>query len=161
MKTAAYLGTFDPITYGHIDVINRGSRIFDRLLIAVASHNNTKNSLFTADERRDMVRKAVKDLKNVEVETFNGLAVDYIHKKGINIIIRGLRMISDFEYEFQMALTNRKLNSEIETIFMMPNESYSYISSRLIKEAASLGADLNAFVPDFVQKALKKKKDRG
>ncbi len=157
MRTAAYLGTFDPVTYGHIDVIKRGSRIFDKLFIGVASRNNTKSALFTIDERVKMLKRAVKGVKNAKVEPFNGLAVDYVSEKGIHIIIRGLRMVSDFEYEFHMALTNRKLNSDIETIFMMPSESYSYISSRLIKEAASLGADLRDFVPGFVQKALAEK----
>jgi len=157
MRKVAYLGTFDPVTYGHIDVVKRASYISDSLLIGVAGSSGNKRLLFTIEERVDMIKKAVKDIENVEIESFNGLAVDYVEKKGIKVIVRGLRMISDFEYEFQMALTNRKLNDKIETIFMMPSESYSYISSRLIKEAASLGADLSVFVPDFVQKALKKK----
>jgi pantetheine-phosphate adenylyltransferase len=160
MRKAAYLGTFDPVTYGHIDVIKRASSIFDTLLIGAAESNVVKNSLFTIEERLDMLRKAVKGIDNVEVESFDELAVDYVEKKKIDVMVRGLRMISDFEYEFQMALTNRKLNKRIETIFMMPNESYSYISSKLIKEAASLGADLSAFVPDFVQEALKKKQKK-
>lgn len=154
---AAYLGTFDPITYGHIDVIERASKIFDKLLIGVARDKGEKRSLFNIDERVDMLKKSVRHLSNIEVEPFSGLAVEYVKDRGINVIVRGLRMISDFEYEFQMALTNRKLNSNIETIFMMPSESYSYISSKLIKEAASLGADLKDFVPDFVMKALVKK----
>ncbi len=154
MRRAAYLGTFDPITYGHIDVIERASKIFDKLLIGVAEDSTEKRSLFSVNDRIDMLKKAVKHLANVEVELFEGLAVNYVKSKGINVIVRRLRMISDFEYEFQMALTNRKLNSDIETIFMMPNESYSYISSRLIKEAASLGADIGYFVPDFVKEAL-------
>ena len=157
MRKAAYLGTFDPVTYGHIDVIERAVNIFDKLLIGVASDSSSKKSLFKISKRVDMLKKTVKHLPNVEVERFEGLAVNYVEKKGINVIVRGLRMISDFEYEFQMALTNRKLNKKIETIFMMPSESYSYISSRLIKEAASLGADVGAFVPDFVKKALAKK----
>ncbi|MFH1753065.1 MAG: pantetheine-phosphate adenylyltransferase [Candidatus Omnitrophota bacterium] len=160
MKKAAYLGTFDPVTYGHIDVIKRASYIFDSLLIGVAANSRDKKSLFPVAQRADMMNKAVKGIKNVEVESFDGLAVDYVEKKRINIIVRGLRMISDFEYEFQMALTNRKLNDRIETIFMMPSESYSYISSRLIKEAASLGANVSVFVPDFVQEALIKKLKR-
>ncbi len=158
MKKAAYLGTFDPVTYGHIDVIERASKIFDKLLIGVAKEDNTKRFLFGIDERVEMIEKAVEHLSDkVEVEPFGGLAVNYVRKKGINIIVRGLRMIYDFEYEFQMALTNRKLAKDIETIFLMPNESYSYISSRLIKEAASLGADVGDFVPDFVKEALKEK----
>lgn len=157
MKKAAYLGTFDPVTFGHIDVIKRASKVFDGLLIGVADDTNEKRSLFSIEERTQMLKEAVKALSNIEVEPFNELAVDYVSKRGIDVIVRGLRMISDFEYEFQMALTNRRLNSRIETIFLMPNELYSYISSRLIKEAASLGANLKDFVPDFVQDALKKK----
>ncbi len=157
---AAYIGTFDPVTYGHVDVIKRASYIYDSLLIGVATGGGNKKSLFTAKERAEMIKRAVKDIKNVKVELFDCLAVDYVEGKGIKVIVRGLRMISDFEYEFQMALTNRKLNNKIETIFMMPSESYSYISSRLIKEAASFGANLSAFVPDFVQEALKKKQKK-
>ncbi|NQT06636.1 MAG: pantetheine-phosphate adenylyltransferase [Candidatus Omnitrophica bacterium] len=160
MKWAAYLGTFDPITYGHIDVIERASRIFDKLLISVVCNTDPKKGLFGIEERVDMAKKAVKHLSNVEVEPFSGLAVNYVKKKGINVIVRGLRMVSDFEYEFQMALTNRKLDKDIETIFLMPSESYSYISSKLIKEAASLGADVKDFVPDFVKKALAKKQKK-
>ena len=157
MNRAAYLGTFDPVTNGHIDVIQRAARIFDKLLIGAVEQKADKRLLFTVDERVDMLRKAVDGMPNVEVVKFEGLAVDFVRKRKISVIVRGLRMISDFEYEFQMALTNRKLAREIETIFMMPSESYSYISSRLIKEAASFGADLRAFVPDFVQKALGKR----
>ncbi|MBL7068720.1 MAG: pantetheine-phosphate adenylyltransferase [Candidatus Omnitrophica bacterium] len=157
MNKAAYLGTFDPITYGHIDLIERASKVYDKLLIGVAEDSGEKKSFFTIDERVSMLKEAVKHLPDVDVEHFGGLAVNYVKKKGIYVIIRGLRMISDFEYEFQMALTNRKLDSEIETVFLMPNESYSYISSRLIKEAASLGADVSDFVPGFVKEALSKK----
>lgn len=151
---AIYPGNFDPITYGHIDIIKRAVKIFDELIIAVACDSH-KETLFTAQERQAMIKKALGAYKNIKVEIFKGLVVDYAKRKKINIILRGLRMISDFEYEFQMALTNRKLDSSIETVFMMPNESYSYISSKLIKEAASLGATLKGFVPDFVAKALK------
>ena len=155
-RIAVYPGTFDPVTFGHIDIIKRASTIFDELIVAVA-HVGSKNSLFTTGERLDMVKKAVGGMRNVKVNRFNSLVVDYVKSRKSNVIVRGLRMISDFEYEFQMALTNRKINKTIETIFMMPNESYSYISSRLIKEAASLGADLKDFVPAFVEKKLKKK----
>jgi len=157
MNKAAYLGTFDTITYGHIDVIERAFKMFDGLLIGVAKDSGEKLSLFSVEERVTMLKEAVKHLPGIKVEPFDGLAVNYVKKKGINVIIRGLRMISDFEYEFQMALTNRKLDSNIETVFLMPNESYSYISSRLIKEAASLGADVSSFVPPFVKEALSKK----
>lgn len=153
---AVYPGTFDPVTYGHIDIVKRAAKIFDKVIIAVA-HNDQKSPLFTAEERVLMLKDAVKPLKNVVVDDFEGLAVDYVKSKGARVMIRGLRMISDFEYEFQMALTNRKLSEGIETIFMMPNESYSYISSKLIKEAASLGADVKKFIPKKVQVLLKKK----
>ncbi|MGE4357990.1 MAG: pantetheine-phosphate adenylyltransferase [Candidatus Omnitrophota bacterium] len=153
---AVYPGTFDPITYGHLDIIKRAINLFDKVIIAVAK-NPAKETLFTWQERVNLVKKAVEDIERVEVEPFSGLVVDYLKKKKAKIIIRGLRMISDFEYEFQMALTNRKISSSVETIFMMPNEAYSYLSSKLIKEAGALGADLSSFVPSFVEQALRKK----
>jgi len=155
-KIVVYPGTFDPITYGHIDIIQRASRIFDRVIVAVA-HNKAKGALFTVGERVGLIKSAVKGLKNVEVDDFGGLVVDYVKKSGSNVMIRGVRMISDFEYEFQMALTNRKLAGDIETIFMMPHEDYSYVSSKLIKEAASLGADVGKFLPKEAKAALEKK----
>lgn len=155
-RKAVYPGSFDPITYGHIDIIKRASRLYDTVYIAVA-HSTDKKLLFTVRERVNMAKKATEGLKNVIVEDFNGLVVDYVRRKKSCVIIRGLRMISDFEYEFQMALTNRKLAGDVETIFMMPNESYSYLSSKLIKEAVGLGANVPDFVPDFVENALKKK----
>ena len=130
--------------------------MFDEVIVAVAEKPQ-KQTLFTFKQRLDFLKRATGDFDNVTVEGFKGLTIDYAAKRRINIIIRGLRMISDFEYEFQMALTNRKLSSNIETIFLMPHESYSYLSSKLIKEAASLGADISSFVPDFVERALKKK----
>jgi len=153
---AIYPGTFDPVTYGHIDLMKRAVKIFDTVIIAVA-HNTHKNPLFTVQERVGMLREATKGIRGVVIEDFDGLVVDYVRKKRVSVMIRGLRMISDFEYEFQMALTNRKLAQDIETIFMMPSESYSYLSSKLIKEAFALGADVRAFVPGFVTKALAKK----
>jgi pantetheine-phosphate adenylyltransferase len=155
-QRAIYAGSFDPVTYGHIDLIKRAQEIFSEVIVAVA-HNPHKKPLFNARERVDMLKKATADLKDVIIDDFDGLVVDYARKKKTKVLIRGLRMISDFEYEFQMALTNRKLSPDIETIFLMPQESYSYLSSKLLKEAASLGADLSSFVPDFVEKALKKK----
>jgi len=155
-KIAVYPGTFDPVTYGHIDIITRASKIFDKVIVAVA-HNKAKGTFFTVEERVEMLKDAIKDIKNVTVDDFNDLVVDYVKRTGSNVMIRGLRMISDFEYEFQMALTNRKLANDIETIFMMPHEDYSYVSSKLIKEAASLGADMASFIPKKAEIALKKK----
>lgn len=155
-KIAVYPGTFDPITYGHIDLIKRASRIFDKVIVAVA-HNQPKVTLFSVEERVAMLKAAVKGMENVAVDDFNGLVVDYVKKQGSCVMIRGLRMLSDFEYEFQMALTNRKLASDIETIFMMPHEEYSYVSSKLIKEAAMFGADLTKFIPKLCAEALKRK----
>jgi pantetheine-phosphate adenylyltransferase len=155
-QKAIYPGTFDPVTYGHIDLIKRAQEIFSQVIVAVA-HNPHKKPLFSTKERVTMLKKATADLKGIVITDFDGLVVDYARKNKAKVLIRGLRMISDFEYEFQMALTNRKLSPDIETIFLMPQESYSYLSSKLLKEAASLGADLSCFVPDFVEKALKRK----
>jgi len=155
-QIAIYPGTFDPVTYGHIDLIKRAQEIFPELIVAVA-HNPHKSPIFSLEERVAMLKQATAGLKGVEISQFDGLVVDFARKHKAKVLIRGLRMISDFEYEFQMALTNRKLSPDIETIFLMPQESYSYLSSKLLKEAASLGADLSSFVPDFVEKALKKK----
>ena len=153
---AVYPGTFDPVTYGHVDIIKRAARIYEKVVVAVA-HNEDKNPLFNVEERVSMLKDSVKGLANVVVDDFNGLAVEYVRNKGSRVMIRGLRMISDFEYEFQMALTNRKLSEDVETIFMMPNERYSYISSKLMKEAARLGADVKNFIPKKVQVLLKRK----
>ncbi|MGB2631031.1 MAG: pantetheine-phosphate adenylyltransferase [Candidatus Omnitrophota bacterium] len=155
-KTAVYPGTFDPVTYGHLDVIKRCSYLFDKVIIAVA-HGSEKKTLFSVEERVAMLTDAVAEYGNVEVDDFNGLVVDYVKERSTKVVVRGLRMISDFEYEFQMALTNRKLAPDIETIFMMPNEAYSYLSSKLIKEIASMKADLSKFVPAHVEKKLKEK----
>ncbi|RKY31832.1 MAG: pantetheine-phosphate adenylyltransferase [Candidatus Omnitrophota bacterium] len=156
-QKAVYPGSFDPITYGHLDIIKRAQEIFSEVIIAVA-HNPRKKPLFSVEERVEMIKRASRDdIEGLIIEDFDGLVIDYTSKKKAKVIIRGLRMISDFEYEFQMALTNRKLAPQLETIFLMPQESYSYLSSSLLKEAASLGADLSHFVPDFVEKALKNK----
>ena len=153
-----YPGTFDPVTFGHIDLIQRALGIFDNVVVAVAHHSTEKKPFFSVAERVDFLRQATRDLGDrVTVESFDGLVVDYARKKGASAMIRGVRMISDFEYEFQMALTNRKLASDIETIFLMPHESYAYISSRLIKEVAELHGDIQSFVPPFVLEAIKKK----
>ncbi len=154
--TAVYAGTFDPVTYGHIDLMERGRRIFDRLILAVAE-SNEKGPVFTLRERVEILKEVVKDMPGVEVDQFSGLLVDYMQGRGVRVVLRGLRAISDFEHEFQIALTNRKLNEEIETIFMMPKQDYSYISSRILKEIVRLGGDVREFVPPLVQKKLEKK----
>jgi pantetheine-phosphate adenylyltransferase len=155
-QKAIYPGTFDPVTNGHIDVIRRAVKLFGEVTVAVA-HNPQKNPLFSVEERVGFLKKSLKDVEGVAVVSFNGLVVDFARKNKAMIVIRGLRMLSDFEYEFQMALTNRKLADDIETIFLMPSESFSYLASKLLKEAASLGADLSHFLPSFVESALKKK----
>ena len=153
---AIYPGSFDPVTLGHIDLIKRAKRIFDEVLVAVA-HNERKHPLFSIKDRIEMLKEVTKGMKGVQVEAFEGLVIDYARRKKTNVIIRGLRMISDFEYEFQMALTNRRLNENIETVFLMPSEGFSFLSSTLLKEAAALGADISSFVPDFVEKRLKER----
>ena len=155
-QKAIYPGTFDPVTYGHLDIIKRAQDIFSEVIVAVA-HNPHKKPLFGVHERVAMLKRSTKDLQGVEIRDFDGLVVDYARANKARVIVRGIRMLSDFEYEFQMALTNRKLKPDIETIFLMPHESYSYLSAKLLKEAASLGADLSSFVPDFVEAALKKR----
>ena len=156
-----YPGSFDPITLGHIDLIQRACRLFDEVVMGVVVHPSKEKTLFTHVQRLKLVKECLKGFKNVRVEEFDGLVVDYARKKKIKILLRGLRMISDFEYEFQMALTNRKLCQDIETIFLMPHPNFSFVSSRLIKEAFCLGADVSCFVPRPVLKALNKKKDEG
>jgi pantetheine-phosphate adenylyltransferase len=157
MKTiAVYAGSFDPLTLGHLDLIQRTAEIFDRVILAIAAESS-KTSLFTLEERVDLTQTAVKGLGKVEVESFDGLAVDFVRSRGAEVMIRGVRAHSDFEYEFRMALTNRKLAPEIETLFMMPNESHSYVSSSLVKEVAELGGDVSGFVTPEVQAALVKK----
>jgi len=155
-QVALYPGTFDPVTNGHIDLIIRAHEIFHDVIVAVA-HNPHKHPVFSVKERMSMLKQAVSGMDGVTVTHFDGLVVDFAHKMKAKVLVRGVRMLSDFEYEFQMALTNRKISSDIETIFLMPHESYSYLSAKLIKEAAGLGADLSAFVPEFVGKALQKK----
>ncbi len=155
-QAAIYPGTFDPVTYGHLDLIRRAVGVFGEVTVAVAA-NPHKKPLFSMQERVKLLQRSTADFPGVTVESFHGLVVDYAHRKKAKVLIRGLRMLSDFEYEFQMALTNRKFNPEVETIFLMPQDCYSYLSSKLLREAVSLGADVSFFVPDFVQAALKKK----
>ena len=156
MTLAVYPGSFDPLTNGHVDIITRGVRLFDRIIVAIAS-NGEKAPLFTMDERVEMTRRVFKDHGNVEVDTFDGLLVDYVERRKADVIVRGLRAVSDFEFEFQMALMNRRLDAEIETVFMMPAEQYTYISSRLIKEVFALGGRVHGLVPDVVEARLRDK----
>lgn len=156
MKRAIYPGSFDPITLGHIDVIQRGTQVFDEVIVAVAN-NDAKQPLFTAEERIDMIRHALGTKKGVTVIQLDGLLVDYARHDGIKIILRGLRAVSDFEFEFQMALANRRLFPQIETIYMTPKEEYSFLSSRIVKEIARLGGDVSQFVPPVVSSRLKAK----
>lgn len=154
MKRAVYAGSFDPVTNGHLDVLTRAAKIFDELIVAVA-HNPEKRGLFTPEERVELLKTATTGISNVRITHFHGLLVDFSKREGACAIIRGLRAVSDFEFEFQMALMNRRLEPALETLFLMPREEYSYVSSRLVKEVASLGGDVTAFVPGPVVKALK------
>ncbi len=153
---AVYPGTFDPVTNGHIDLVERSLRIFDEVIVAVAA-NPKKAPLFALEERIDMFKKAIAGYKHVKIEGFDGLLVDYVKRKSAVGIIRGLRAVSDFEYEMQMALMNRRLDSRIEAVFLMPNEEYSFITSTIVKEAASYGGDVSSLVPKVVVEKLKKK----
>jgi pantetheine-phosphate adenylyltransferase len=156
MRTAIYPGSFDPLTNGHLDVIERAVKLFDRVVVAVAK-NEGKQPLFTLDERLKLVRRGIQHLRNVEADSFDNLLVDYVEQRSAQAIIRGLRAVSDFEFEFQLALMNRKLNEKVETIFMMPKDTYTFLSSRIVKEIARLGGDVSAFVPAHVRTALAKK----
>jgi pantetheine-phosphate adenylyltransferase len=153
---AVFPGSFDPLTNGHVDIISRGARLFDRLVVAILV-NAEKSPLFTTGERVEMTRAVFASMPNVEVDTFDGLLVDYVERRKAQVIVRGLRAVSDFEYEFQMALMNRRLNGKIETVFMMPAEQYSYISSRLIKEVFSLGGRVQGLVPELIEERLREK----
>lgn len=153
---AIYPGTFDPVTNGHLDIIQRGAEIFERIIVAVASSRN-KKPLFSLEERVEMLRKTAAGYKGVTVESFDGLLVDYARSKGARVIIRGLRAVSDFEYEFQLALMNRKLNPEMDTFFVMPSEKYVYLNSGLIKEISRMGGDISSLVPGEVLNNLKAK----
>ena len=157
---AVYPGSFDPLTNGHVDIIVRGARLFDHIIIAIAE-NAEKAALFTMDERKEIVRAVFKDEPRVEVESFDGLLVNYVARRGADVIVRGLRAVSDFEYEFQMTLMNQRLDARIETVFMMPAEKYSYISSRLIKEVFALGGQVHGLVPDMVETHLREKVSGG
>jgi pantetheine-phosphate adenylyltransferase len=156
MRTAIYPGSFDPLTNGHLDVVQRAAKLFDRVVLAVAK-NEGKHPLFTLEERVALVNKSIAHLPNVEADSFDSLLVEYAVRRKAQVIVRGLRAVSDFEFEFQLALMNRKLNENIETIFMMPKDTYTFLSSRIVKEIARLGGDVGTFVPVHVETALIKK----
>jgi pantetheine-phosphate adenylyltransferase len=156
VRRAIYPGSFDPITNGHLDVIDRASRLFDEVIVAVAQ-NDQKNSLFTAEERMELIKGVMNGNPNVRVTRFDGLLVEFARAQGATAVVRGLRAVSDFEFEFQMALMNRKLEPGIETIFLMPAENYTYLSSRIVKEIARLGGNVNVFVPPSIAAALREK----
>ena len=150
---AVYPGSFDPVTNGHIDLIQRGAALFDTVIVAVLS-NTEKSHLFTVEERAEMLEEAIHGLKNVCVTSFDGLLVDFVEQVGASVIVRGIRAVSDYEYELQMALMNRRLLNKVETVFMLPAESYSFLSSKLVKEIAQHGGAIRGFVPDKVEKRL-------
>jgi pantetheine-phosphate adenylyltransferase len=156
MKIGVYPGTFDPVTHGHTDIVTRGLRIFEKVIVAVAP-NPSKHSLFNLEERLDMVRLVTQDIPHVEVTIFDGLLVDFVQRSGAHAILRGLRAISDFEHEFQMALVNRKLAESVETVFLMPSEEYSYLSSTIIKDVATHGGSLKDFLHPIVARRLQER----
>lgn len=156
LTKAIYPGSFDPVTLGHLDLIQRSSNLFDKIIVSV-TNNRVKQPLFTIQERVEMLQEVTAGINGVEVDSFSGLLVDYARSKQAQIVLRGLRAISDFEFEFQMALTNRKIDPSVNTLFMMPNEEFSYLSSSIIREIASLGGDVTPFVPVAVAERLKKK----
>ena len=153
-RIAVYPGSFDPLTNGHVDIILRGAHIFDKIVLALLV-NVDKNPLFSLEDRVEITRKVFQEYPNVEVDTFDGLLVDYAKRRDISVIVRGLRAISDFEYELQMALMNRRLSPDTETVFMMPAEQYTYVSSRLVKEVFALGGSVSGLVPELVEERLK------
>jgi pantetheine-phosphate adenylyltransferase len=159
MRTVIYPGSFDPLTNGHLDVIQRATKLFDKVVVAVA-RSESKHPLFTLEERVGLVHQAVRHWQHVEADSFEGLLIDYVERRSAQAVIRGLRALSDFEFEFQLALMNRKLNERIETIFMMPKDTYTFLSSRIVKEIAHLGGDVSAFVPAHVRAALAAKFSR-
>jgi len=158
-RVAVFPGSFDPLTNGHVDIILRGARLFDSIVVAIL-RNAEKDPLFTPEERVDTVREVFREYPNVDVESFEGLLVDYAHRRKASVIVRGLRAVSDFEFELQMALMNRRLGPEMETVFMMPAEQYTYVSSRLIKEVFALGGPIAGLVPEVVELRLREKQEQ-
>jgi pantetheine-phosphate adenylyltransferase len=156
MRTVIYPGSFDPFTNGHLDVVRRAARVFDRVIVAVA-RNDAKNPLFSVDERTELVRVACSGIPNIEADSFDCLLVNYVVERGACAVVRGLRAVSDFEFEFQLALMNRRLNEQVETLFLTPKDTYTFVSSRIVKEIARLGGDVSPFVPEHVRAALKAK----
>jgi len=155
-RIAVYPGTFDPITYGHIDVVHRATELFSRVIVLVA-RNSTKQPMFDAEERAAMIREVFRTRRRVEVDLFDGLLVDYARRRRATVVVRGLRAVSDFEFEFQMALTNRKLAPQVDTVFLMPHEKYTYLNSSIVREVARLGGDVAGFVPPTVRRRLMEK----
>lgn len=158
-RTALYPGSFDPFTNGHLDILQRAMEMYDKVIITVAV-NKRKNAVFSGQERVDLIRETIRDYDwadRVEIEQFTGLLIDFARKKGVHVLLRGVRQISDFEYEFRMALTNRRLAPDIDTVFLMPDEQLTFISATIVKEVAAWGGDLSSFVPDNVAAALRKK----
>jgi pantetheine-phosphate adenylyltransferase len=155
-KIAIYPGSFDPITFGHLDILNRGLKVFDEIIVAVAC-NSQKKSLFSVEERMDLIRRVVKDENRVKVDTFTGLLIDYVSRQEAHVIIRGLRAISDFEYEFQIAQMNSCIGQDVETLFMMTSLQYGYLSSSIVKEVCSMNGNIDGFVPLEVKSALRAK----
>jgi pantetheine-phosphate adenylyltransferase len=155
-KCAVYPGSFDPVTNGHIDLIQRSSSLFDHVIVSIL-RNTDKTPLFTVEERMEMLHESIREIKNVSITSFDGLLVDFVEQVGAAVIIRGIRAISDYEYELQMALMNRRLSNKVETVFMLPAESYSFLSSKLVKEIARHGKSISAFVPEDVEKRLEAK----
>ena len=160
MSTVIYPGSFDPITLGHIDIISRASKMFDKVIVAVLKNSN-KKPLFTIDERIELIRESLTDIKNIEIDSFDGLLADYVNKKGATTVVRGLRAVSDFEYEFQMTLTNKHLNPEVETIFLTSSSEYMYLSSGMVRQVAELGGNITGFVPEIVKNKISEKLFKG
>lgn len=158
---AIYPGSFDPVTNGHLDLIQRGSKLFEELIVAIARNPGKDTALFTLEERKEMLRAMTTDCGNVSIDSFEGLLVNYCIRKNANVVLRGIRAVSDYEFELQMALMNRKIDQRVETIFMLPAEKYSYLSSRIVREIAYLGGPLTGFVPELVEQKLREKVEAG